>query len=160
MRPLLLYTSIISLYTTILPASAGTITVTSYVTVHPTITEVNTKHRCFETQLPYCHHVEFLLGTKLFGNAFTFDSMSEQFTFTALKNVITEETEIKKTGTQSGISTIEKTVHTALQVMSTAPITMAKVAGSITLMFGDVGSRSSGSSGINRAPAESENSGV
>ncbi|KAF3314383.1 hypothetical protein TWF173_004725 [Orbilia oligospora] len=160
MRPLLLYATTISLYTRTLLVSAGTITVTSYVTVNPTITEVNTKHRCFETQLPYCHHVEFLLGTKLFGNEFTFDSMSEQFTFTALKNVITEETEIKKTGTQSGISTIEKTVHMAPQVASKAPITMTKVAGSITLMFGDAGSRSSGSSGTKRAPGESENSGV
>ncbi|KAF3278859.1 hypothetical protein TWF970_004403 [Orbilia oligospora] len=160
MRPLLLYATTISLYTRTLLVSAGTITVTSYVTVNPTITEVNTKHRCFETQLPYCHHVEFLLGTKLFGNAFTFDSMSEQFTFTALKNVITEETEIEKTGTQSGISTIEKTVHMAPQVASKAPITMTKVAGSITLMFGDAGSRSSGSSGTKRAPGENENSGV
>ncbi|KAF3146236.1 hypothetical protein TWF569_001949 [Orbilia oligospora] len=160
MRPLLLYASVISLHTRILLVSAGTITVTSYVTVHPTITEVNTRHRCFETQLPYCHHVEFLLGTKLFGNAFTFDSMSEQFTFTALKNVITEETEIKKTGTQSGISTIEKTVHIAPQMVSAALVTMTKVAGSITLIFGDAGSRSSGSSGTKRAPGECENSGV
>ncbi|KAK6498179.1 hypothetical protein TWF506_004418 [Arthrobotrys conoides] len=141
----LLYSTLILAYTRIL-VSAGTATVTSYVTITPTITNTNTRHKCFETQLPYCHHVEFLLGDKLFGNAFVFDSMSELAMSTATGIVTTEETELKTKGS-SEVSTTERTVHIATRRMSTAPITMTRVAGSITLKFDSSGDRISGSTG-------------
>ncbi|KAK6347486.1 hypothetical protein TWF718_005327 [Orbilia javanica] len=110
-------------------ASTSIITETLYVTTIPTVVKTG----CSETPLPYCNKAEFLFDDNFFGPDFTFDRMKESPTSSAVE-VITEDTH-DAVETISKATTVEKTASDTMQPVSTAPITMTTVAGSITLLF-------------------------